>query len=87
MPLVNIGTERNQRESTNSETQGCKCAEKELKKKKKPDIFNVVPVERHKTKYPACFVSKKTARMCVVRDVCNTFQETKDVWNTWKLLL
>jgi len=46
-----------------------------------------VPVERHKTKYPACFVSKKTARMCVVRDVCNTFQKTKDVWNTWKLLL
>lgn len=30
------------------------------------------------TKYPACFMSQKTARMYVVQDVCNTFHVSKD---------
>lgn len=47
-------------------------------KKKKKGIFSVVPVERHKTNYPACFVSMKTARMYRVQDVCNTFHLSKD---------
>lgn len=44
-------------------------------------ILNVVPVEKHETQYPACFMSKKTAVVYLVQGVYNTFQKTKHVWN------